>query len=161
MGAIASQITSLTIIYSLVYSFADQIKHQSSASLAFVRGFTGDRWCPRTNGQWRGKCFYLMTSSWNLTLAVITPTTILMSYLCFTPLQYTRRSVTYKLHVNLRMTDLKYVAEIRLHASFVAPAIATIRHSSFNKFSTNSHNRGCICNRRTPNCSMKKGNRMN
>ena len=38
MGAIASQITSLTIIYSTVYSDADQRKHQSSASLAFVRG---------------------------------------------------------------------------------------------------------------------------
>ena len=37
MGAIASQITSLTIVYSTVYSDADQIKHQSSASLAFVR----------------------------------------------------------------------------------------------------------------------------
>ena len=38
MGAIASQITSLTIVYSIVYSGADQRKHQSSASLAFVRG---------------------------------------------------------------------------------------------------------------------------
>ena len=38
MDAIASQITSLTIIYSIVYSDADQRKHQSSASLAFVRG---------------------------------------------------------------------------------------------------------------------------
>ena len=38
MGAIASQITSLTIVYSTVYSGADQRKHQSSASLAFVRG---------------------------------------------------------------------------------------------------------------------------
>ena len=38
MGVIASQITSLTIIYSTVYSDADQRKHQSSASLAFVRG---------------------------------------------------------------------------------------------------------------------------
>ena len=38
MGAIASQITSLTIVYSAVYSDADQRKHQSSASLAFVRG---------------------------------------------------------------------------------------------------------------------------
>ena len=27
--------------------------------------FTGDRWIPRTNGQWRGKCFHLMTSSCN------------------------------------------------------------------------------------------------
>ena len=37
MGTMASQITSLTIIYSTVYSGADQRKHQSSASLAFVR----------------------------------------------------------------------------------------------------------------------------
>ena len=37
MSAIASQITSLTIVYSTVYSDADQRKHQSSASLAFVR----------------------------------------------------------------------------------------------------------------------------
>ena len=42
MGAIASQITSLTIVYSTVYSGADQRKHQSSASLAFVRGL--HRW---------------------------------------------------------------------------------------------------------------------
>ena len=34
----ASQITSLTIVYSIVYSDADKRKHQSSASLAFVRG---------------------------------------------------------------------------------------------------------------------------
>ena len=38
MGDMASQITSLTIVYSIVYSDADQRKHQSSASLAFVRG---------------------------------------------------------------------------------------------------------------------------
>ena len=38
MGTIASQIISLTIIYSTVYSDTDQRKHQSSASLAFVRG---------------------------------------------------------------------------------------------------------------------------
>ena len=38
MGTIASQITSLTIVYSTVYSGADQRKYQSSASLAFVRG---------------------------------------------------------------------------------------------------------------------------
>ena len=38
MGAIASQITSLTIVYLAVYSGADQSKHQSSASLAFVWG---------------------------------------------------------------------------------------------------------------------------
>ena len=38
MGMIASQITSLTIVYSTVYSDADQRKHQSSTSLAFVWG---------------------------------------------------------------------------------------------------------------------------
>ena len=38
MGAMGCQITSLTIVYSTVYSGADQRKHQSSASLAFVRG---------------------------------------------------------------------------------------------------------------------------
>ena len=38
MGAMTSQITSLAIVYSTVYSDADQRKYQSSASLAFVRG---------------------------------------------------------------------------------------------------------------------------
>ena len=38
MGPTASQITSLTIVFSAVYSDAVQRKHQSSASLAFVRG---------------------------------------------------------------------------------------------------------------------------
>ena len=33
-----TMVTSLTIVYSTVYSGADQRKHQSSASLAFVRG---------------------------------------------------------------------------------------------------------------------------
>ena len=38
MSTMASQITSITIVYSTVYSDADQRKHQSSASLAFVLG---------------------------------------------------------------------------------------------------------------------------
>ena len=38
----ASQITSLTIVYSTVYSGADQRKQQSSALQAFVRGI--HRW---------------------------------------------------------------------------------------------------------------------
>ena len=38
MGSMASQITSLTIVYSTVYSGSDQRKHQSSASLAFCQG---------------------------------------------------------------------------------------------------------------------------
>ena len=38
MCAMASQPTSLTIVYSAVYSGADQRKDQSSAALAFVQG---------------------------------------------------------------------------------------------------------------------------
>ena len=43
MNGVASHITSLTIVYSVVYSGTDQRKHQSSASLAFVRGI---HWWP-------------------------------------------------------------------------------------------------------------------
>ena len=42
MSLMASQITSLPIVYSPVCSGTDQRKHQSSASLAFVRGI--NRW---------------------------------------------------------------------------------------------------------------------
>ena len=42
MSAMESQLISLTIVYSTVYSGADQRKHQSSPSLAFVRGI--HRW---------------------------------------------------------------------------------------------------------------------
>ena len=67
MGMIASQITSLTIVYSIVYSGADKRKHQSSASLAIVRGFHRDQWIPHTNGQLREKCFddIIMQEQWN------------------------------------------------------------------------------------------------
>ena len=47
----ASQITSLTIVYSAVYSGWDQRKHQSPAVLAFVREIHRDRWNPRAKGQ--------------------------------------------------------------------------------------------------------------
>ena len=61
MGEITSQITSLTIVYSIVYSGADQRKHQSSESLAqrdciqslwqaFVRGIHRR---PASNINWK------------------------------------------------------------------------------------------------------------
>ena len=50
MGAIASQITSLTRVYSIVYSDTDQRKHQSSASLAFVWGI--HRWPVNSPHKW-------------------------------------------------------------------------------------------------------------
>ena len=42
MSAMASQITTFTVVYSTVYSSVDQRKHQSFVSLAFVRGI--HRW---------------------------------------------------------------------------------------------------------------------
>ena len=74
MGTVASQITSLTIVYTTVYSDPDQSKHQSSASLAFVWGIHRDRWIPRTKVQLRGKCFHLMTSSWMYGSSIYAPT---------------------------------------------------------------------------------------
>ena len=50
MGTMASQITSRTIVYSSVYSGADQRKHQSSASLTFVRGI--HRWLMNSPHKW-------------------------------------------------------------------------------------------------------------
>ena len=50
MGVMASQITSLTIVYSTVYSVTDQRKHQSSASLSFVRGI--HRWPVNSPYKW-------------------------------------------------------------------------------------------------------------
>ena len=50
MGAMASQITILKIVYSTVYSGADQRKHQSSASLAFMRGI--HRWPVNSPHKW-------------------------------------------------------------------------------------------------------------
>ena len=47
MRAIASQITSVSIVCSTICSDADQRKHQSSASLAFVRGI--HRWQRASN----------------------------------------------------------------------------------------------------------------
>ena len=56
MGATASQITSITAVNSTVYSGTDKRKTSKLR-------VTGDRWIPRTNDQYRGKCFHLMTSS--------------------------------------------------------------------------------------------------
>ena len=65
MGAIASQNTSLTIVYSTVYSGTDQRKHGSSASLAFVRGI--HRWPVNSThkGPVSRKMFPFDASSWH------------------------------------------------------------------------------------------------
>ena len=68
ISTLAYQITNLPIVYSTVYSGADQRKRQSSASLAFVRGIYRDRWFTRTKDHKRRKCFHLMTSSFTVTI---------------------------------------------------------------------------------------------
>ena len=50
MGVMAYQLPSLTDIYSSVHSGADQRKHQSSESLAFVRGI--HRWPVNSSHKW-------------------------------------------------------------------------------------------------------------
>ena len=50
MTTMASQITRLTVVYSIFYSGADQRKHQISASLAFVRGI--HRWPGNSPHKW-------------------------------------------------------------------------------------------------------------
>ena len=61
MGAIVSQITSRTIVYSTIYLGADQKKYQRSVSLAFV---TGEFPAQRSNNAenvsiwWRHKWFH-------------------------------------------------------------------------------------------------------
>ena len=50
IGAMASQIVSLIIVYSTVHSGADQRKHQSSVSLAYVQGI--HRWPVNSQHKW-------------------------------------------------------------------------------------------------------------
>ena len=50
MGTMASQISSLAIVYANAYSVADQRKHQSSTSLAFVQGI--HRWPVNSPHKW-------------------------------------------------------------------------------------------------------------
>ena len=45
------QITSLTIVYSTVYSGADHKNIKAPRHWPLCREFTGERWIPRTNGQ--------------------------------------------------------------------------------------------------------------
>ena len=66
MGAIASQITSLTIIDSIVYSDADQRKHQSSASLAFVQMAS---YAENVSIWWRHHVFVILKKIFNKDMA--------------------------------------------------------------------------------------------
>ena len=77
MSAMASQITSLTFVYSIVYSRCRSKKTSKCG------GFLGDRWIPRTNGHQCGKCFHLMTSSWSVDFSIIEIYDITKLYIAF------------------------------------------------------------------------------
>ena len=65
MSAMASKTTGVSSVYSTVQGqMKENIKAPRQWSLWWE--FTVDRWIPRTNGQWRGSCFHLMTSSWGI-----------------------------------------------------------------------------------------------
>ena len=51
MSMMASQITNHAVVYSTVYSGADQRKHQNPRHWPLWGEFTGYRWIPRTKGQ--------------------------------------------------------------------------------------------------------------
>ena len=96
----ASQLTSFTSVYSTVYSGADQRKHQSSASLAFVRGM---HWWPvNSPHKWpvTRKTFpfddviMLKRKPTNLLLAYIHWDICLSHVLQFTRLQIYMRQIT-------------------------------------------------------------------
>ena len=77
MSAMASQIISLTIVYSTVYSGADQRKHQSPASLAFVGGI---HWWP-VNSQHK----------WPVTRKMFTFDDVIMCMSNFVPVSFLSR----------------------------------------------------------------------
>ena len=76
MDAMASQITSLTIVFSTVYSK----RRSKKTSKLLVTGLCAENSpvtseFPRTKGQLRGNCFHLMTSSWSCVTPVVYPKT--------------------------------------------------------------------------------------
>ena len=88
MGTIASQITSLTIVYSTVNSGADQRKHQRSALLAFVQGIHRGPVNSLHKGPVTRKMFHLMTSSCH-------SSPVMVSMWCLQQLNY----VTFMLYI--------------------------------------------------------------
>ena len=101
IAQVTSQITSVSVVCWTVYSGADQRLHQSSASLAFVRGI--HRWPvnSRTKGQSRWKCFHLMTLSCHLSLVrpvrLFFQERLLMTLTCFvgTPRDFATSSILF------------------------------------------------------------------
>ena len=65
MSVLASQITDNSTFYSTVSHAHIKENINIPRDWPLCGESTGDRWIPLTKGQSRGKCFHLMTSSWN------------------------------------------------------------------------------------------------
>ena len=69
----------------------------------FVWGIHRDRWIPRTKGQLRGKCFHLMTSSWDMLVLqgylLLVLLVLRLEYDKCIPYKYIH--VPYQVHTNL------------------------------------------------------------
>ena len=63
IGAKASRITGVPIVYSTVFQVLIKENIKAPSPWPLWGKFTGDRWIPRTKGQERGKRFHFMTSS--------------------------------------------------------------------------------------------------
>ena len=159
MVMMASQITSLTVDYSTVYSDADQRKHKSSASLAFVWGIHRDRWFPRTKGQLRGKCFHLMTSSW-IKISYHTPNMAMISImerfvnLIKKPKLGGYRNITHSLSISSetvsKLLDRAPFPWRRYHRSYHSLALShrhvIIANRAFlHNYASNPRHIGCPC----------------
>ena len=97
-GMMASQITSLAIAYSTVYSGADQRKHQKFSVTGLCVGnspVTGE-FPAQMAMQWRGKWFHLMTSSWKVHCFHRVPAAMIKWY--FYAIRYCNRRVSSRLN---------------------------------------------------------------
>ena len=72
MSLMASQITSLTVVYSIVYSDADQRKHQSSAYYFFIpNGYTIEVWVWMSNFIAHFMMYMITYPCWDLSLTML------------------------------------------------------------------------------------------
>ena len=102
---------------------------------------TGDRWIPHTNGQSRGKCFHLMTSSCNsfiITMAIHNQQQRLYNYAAHINglVQKRRNSIANALELRLSCTNpsIWYLKMDRLQ-----PHLQTLTHKVTHTFKMNNH----------------------
>ena len=81
MGAMASQITSLTVVYSTVYSDADQINIEAPRHWPFVRGISPHKW-PETRKMFPfDDVIMISTHMGMIKMSIILPKTIIDAFL--------------------------------------------------------------------------------